>query len=153
MTGRGELPISKVAGLHPPDDEEHEYIEDIMHKKISRELLASVLWSIIGIAFIIVYIYIHVKSKSKYTIRDVKVHHVMPGYGTNFGKLTVKIQDEQENVYYQEFTLNRKMAKMYKNDTDTAFILIALDRNKNIYSLLSKKEEQKKEKSEEAAEE
>ena len=45
------------------------------------------------------------------------------------------------------------MAKMYKNDTDTAFILIALDRNKNIYSLLSKKEEQKKEKSEEAAEE
>lgn len=191
MTGRGELPISKMAGLHPPEDEEHEYIEDIMHKKISRELLASVLWSIIGIAFIIVYIYIHVKSKSeitiyffitlavfamivivntyrfavvdkkldkivkerKYTIRDVKVHHVMPGYGTNFGKLTVKIQDEQENVYYQEFTLNRKMAKMYKNDTDTAFILIALDRNKNIYSLLSKKEGQKKEKSEEAAEE
>lgn len=77
----------------------------------------------------------------------------MPGYGTNFGKLTVKIQDEQENVYYQEFSLNRKMAKMYKNDTDIAFILIALDRNKNIYSLLSKKEEQKKEKSEEAAEE
>ena len=178
MTGRGELLISKMAGLHPPEDEEHEYIEDIMHKKISRELLASVLWSIIGIAFIIVYIYIHVKSKSeitiyffitlavfvmivivntyrfavvdkkldkivkerKYTIRDVKVHHVMPGYGTNFGKLTVKIQDEQENVYYQEFTLNRKMAKMYKNDTDIAFILIALDRNKNIYSLLSKKE-------------
>ena len=68
MTGRGELPISKVAGLHPPDDEEHEYIEDIMHKKISRELLASVLWSIIGIAFIIVYIYIHVKSKSEITI-------------------------------------------------------------------------------------
>ena len=92
-------------------------------------------------------------KERKYTIRDVKVHHVMPGYGTNFGKLTVKIQDEQENVYYQEFTLNRKMAKMYKNDTDTAFILIALDRNKNIYSLLSKKEEQKKEKSEEAAEE
>lgn len=186
MTGRGELPISKMAGLHPPEDKEHEYIEDIMHKKISRELLASVLWSIIGIAFIIIYIYIHVKSKSeitiyffvtlavfvlivivntyrfavvdkkldkivkerKYVIRNVKVHHVMPGYGTNFGKLTVKIQDEQENVYYQEFTLNRKMAKMYKNDTDTVFILIVLDRDKNIYSLLNKKEE----KNEEAAE-
>ena len=26
MTGRGELPISKMAGLHPPEDEEHEYI-------------------------------------------------------------------------------------------------------------------------------
>lgn len=191
MTGRGELPISKMAGLHPPpEDEEHEYIKNIMHRKISRELLSSVLWSIIGVAFIIIYIYIHVKSKSeitiyffvtltvfvlivivntyrfvvvdkkldkivkerKYVIRNVKVHHVMPGYGTNFGKLTVKIQDEQKNVYYQEFTLNRKMAKMYKNDTDTVFILIVLDKDKNIYSLLSKKEEQKEEKSEEVAE-
>ena len=44
------------------------------------------------------------------------------------------------------------MAKMYKNDTDTVFILIVLDRDKNIYSLLRKKEEQKEEKSEGAAE-
>ena len=192
MTGRGELPISKMTGFHPPEDEEHEYIEKIMHKKISRELLASALWSLIGIAFIVMYIYIHVKSKleisvyffvtlgvfalivivnayrftvvdtkldkiiveRKYTIKDVKVHHVMPGYGTNLGKLTVKIQDEQENVYYQEFTINRKMAKIYKNDTDTVFILIALDRGKNIYSLLSRKEEQKEEeKNKESAEE
>lgn len=192
MTGRGELPISKMTGFHPPEDEEHEYIEKIMHKKISRELLASALWSLIGIVFIAMYIYIHIKSKSeisvyffvtlgvfalivivnayrfavvdtkldkiiverKYTIKDVKVHHVMPGYGTNFGKLTVKIQDEQENVYYQEFTINRKMAKIYKNDTDTVFILIALNREKNIYSLLSRKEEKKEtEKNKEAAEE
>lgn len=192
MTGRGELPISKMTGFHPPEDEEHEYIEKIMHKKISRELLSSALWSIIGIAFVIIYIYVHIKSKleisvyffvtlgvfalivivnayrfaivdtkldriieeRKYAIKDVKVHHVMPGYGTNFGKLTVKIQDEQENVYYQEFTINRKMAKIYKNDTDTVFILIALNREKNIYSLLSRKEEQKEiEKNKEAAEE
>lgn len=192
MTGRGELPISKMSGFHPPEDEEHEYIEKIMHKKISRELLSSALWSIIGIAFVIIYIYVHIKSKleisvyffvtlgvfalivivnayrfaivdtkldriieeRKYAIKDVKVHHVMPGYGTNFGKLTVKIQDEQENVYYQEFTINRKMAKIYKNDTDTVFILIALNREKNIYSLLSRKEEQKEiEKNKEAAEE
>lgn len=190
MTGRGELPISKMTGFHPPEDEEHEYIEKIMHKKISRELLSSALWSIIGIAFIIIYIYVHIKSKleisvyffvtlgvfalivivntyrfaivdkkldniikeRKYTIKDVKVHHVMPGYGTNLGKLIVKIQDEKGNVYYQEFTIDRKMTKIYKHDTNTVFILIALDRNKNIYSILSRKEEQKEEeKNKEAA--
>ena len=68
MTGRGELPISKMSGFHPPEDEEHEYIEKIMHKKISRELLSSALWSIIGIAFVIIYIYVHIKSKLEISV-------------------------------------------------------------------------------------
>ena len=39
ITGRGEKPISKMPGFHPPDDEEHEYILTKIHKNLKKVFL------------------------------------------------------------------------------------------------------------------
>lgn len=40
ITGRGEKPISKMPGFHPPDDEEHEYILKKIQKNLKKRRLA-----------------------------------------------------------------------------------------------------------------
>lgn len=44
ITGRGEIPINKMPGFHPPNNEEHEYILQRVEKNLKKEITTSVLW-------------------------------------------------------------------------------------------------------------
>lgn len=70
----------------------------------------------------------------EYKLRKAKIHHVMPGVYV-FEKTPVKIQDENGNIYYYEFQLNRKMKRIYKKDVDTEFTIIELNKKKEIYCI------------------
>lgn len=64
ITGRGEKPISKMPGFHPPDDEEHEYILKKIQKNLKKETVSSGSWMIVGIIIVIMYIRMYFKSTS-----------------------------------------------------------------------------------------
>lgn len=64
MTGKGEIPIEKMTGFHPPDDDEHEYILQNLRKKLKREKISSCLWIFLSLAFVGLYIHLIVNSKT-----------------------------------------------------------------------------------------
>lgn len=168
ITGRGEKPISKMPGFHPPDDEEHEYILKKIQKNLKKETVSSGSWMIVGIIIVIMYIRMYFKSTSddkgyilmaagvfgvmalicayrlffvdkqisnivkekKYQVRNAKIHHIMPGFGTTFGKAEAKVQDENGTVYSYDFVLSGKIKREYKKNPETEFLLIKLDEKK-----------------------
>lgn len=64
MTGRDEIPIEKMTGFHPPDDDEHEYILQNLRKKLKREKISSCLWIFLSLAFVGLYIHLIINSKT-----------------------------------------------------------------------------------------
>ena len=181
ITGRGEKPISKMPGFHPPDDEEHEYILKKIQKNLKKETVSSGSWMIVGIIIVIMYIRMYFKSTSddkgyilmaagvfgvmalicayrlffvdrqisdivkekKYQVGNAKIHHIMPGFGTTFGKAEAKVQDENGTVYSYDFALSGKIKREYKKNPETEFLLIKLDEKKEMYSItLPKKDNQ-----------
>lgn len=174
ITGRGELPISKMPGFHPPDNGEHEYISNRVQKNLKKETVTTGLWFFISILITIFYLYMYfivnttnkkymllaagvfvimslisvyrlffvdkvirkIIESREYQIRSACVHHVMPGFGTNLGKAEVKMQDENGNVYCYEFVLTKKLAKQYKKQPETEFLLIKIDEKKERYGIM-----------------
>lgn len=179
MTGRGELPIGKMPGFEPPDDETHEIILERFKKQMRKETVSTVFWTIMSLFFIITYIvmyfrmdakadakkgilvalaafviiavvniykYVFIDKKAdaivnerKYKVAPAMVHHIMPGFGTRFGKLTVKICDVSDdnvgNVYNYEFVINKKVSKAYRKNKDILLTVIEIDKQKELYSL------------------
>lgn len=174
ITGRGELPISKMPGFHPPDDEEHEYISNKVQKNLKKETVTTGLWFVVSILITIFYLYMYfmvnttnkkymllaagvfvimslisvyrllfvdkvirkIIENREYQIRNACIHHVMPGFGMNLGKTEVKMQDENGNVYCYEFVLTKKLAKQYKKQPETEFLLIKIDEKKERYGIM-----------------
>ena len=71
--------------------------------------------------------------EEKYQMKDVTIHHLVPGFSLSHA--TAKIKDEKEVVYSYEFVLNRKQKKLYKKDKNQKFLLLDVG-NKKDYSLL-----------------
>lgn len=179
MTGRGELPIGKMPGFEPPDDETHEIILERFKKQMRKETVSTVFWTIMSLFFIITYIvmyfrmdakadakkgilvalaafvviavvtiykYVFIDKKAdaivnekKYKVAPAMIHHIMPGFGTRLGKLTVKICDAGDdnvgNVYNYEFVINKKVSKAYRKNKDIILTVIEIDKQKELYSL------------------
>jgi len=78
-------------------------------------------------------------NERKYKVAPAMVHHIMPGFGTRFGKLTVKICDVSDdnvgNVYNYEFVINKKVSKAYRKNKDIILTVIEIDKQKELYSL------------------
>ena len=62
ITGRGEIPINKMPGFHPPNNEEHEYILQRVEKNLKKEITTSVLWLIISLIISVFYLYMYITS-------------------------------------------------------------------------------------------
>ena len=65
MTGRGELPIGKMPGFEPPDDETHEIILERFKKQMRKETVSTVFWTIMSLFFIITYIVMYFRRRKK----------------------------------------------------------------------------------------
>lgn len=65
MTGRGELPIGKMPGFEPPDDETHEIILERFKKQMRKETVSTVFWTIMSLFFIITYIVMYFRMDAK----------------------------------------------------------------------------------------
>ena len=67
------------------------------------------------------------------------IHHIMPGFGTRLGKLTVKICDASDdnvgNVYNYEFVINKKVSKAYRKNKDIVLTVIEIDKQNELYNL------------------
>ena len=85
-----------------------------------------------------------VKEK-KYQVRNAKIHHIMPGFGTTFGKAEAKVQDENGTVYSYDFALSGKIKREYKKNPETQFLLIKLDEKKEMYNITLPKEDNQEE--------
>ena len=64
ITGRGEIPINKMPGFHPPNNEEHEYILQRVEKNLKKEITTSVLWLIISLMISVFYLYMYITSNA-----------------------------------------------------------------------------------------
>lgn len=71
-----------------------------------------------------------------YAVRNVKIHHLMPWTGTTYGRGSAKIKDENENVYFYDFKVNKKIKKKYKENPETLFLLTKINSKKALYNLL-----------------
>lgn len=98
------------------------------------------------IAVVTIYKYVFIDKKAdaivnekKYKVAPAMIHHIMPGFGTRFGKLTVKICDASDdnvgNVYNYEFVINKKVSKAYRKNKDIVLTVIEIDKQKELYSL------------------
>ena len=178
MTGRGELPIGKMPGFEPPDDETHEIILERFKKQMRKETVSTVFWTIMSLFFIITYIVMYFRmdakadakkgilvalaafvviavvtiykyvfdkkadaivNEKKYKVAPAMIHHIMPGFGTRLGKLTVKICDAGDdnvgNVYNYEFVINKKVSKAYRKNKDIILTVIEIDKQNELYNL------------------
>lgn len=72
----------------------------------------------------------------QYTLRETWIDHVVPGFSTVGGKAAAKIRDENGHVYSHEFTLNRKLKKINKEDPQKEFLVIRMQTG--LYCLLNK---------------
>ena len=165
MTGRGELPIGKMPGFEPPDDETHEIILERFKKQMRKETVSYIvmyfrmdakadakkgilvaLAAFVVIVIVNIYKYVFIDKKAdaivnekKYKVAPAMIHHIMPGFGTRLGKLTVKICDASDdnvgNVYNYEFVINKKVSKAYRKNKDIILTVIEIDKQKELYSL------------------
>lgn len=82
MTGHGEIPINKMPGFHPPNDEEHEYIFKRVEKNLKKEITTSVLWLLISLMISAFYVYMYITSTAdnkKYMLVAAGVFLIMAG--------------------------------------------------------------------------
>ena len=82
ITGRGEIPINKMPGFHPPNNEEHEYILQRVEKNLKKEITTSVLWLIISLMISVFYLYMYITSNAdnkKYMLIASAVFFIMAG--------------------------------------------------------------------------
>ena len=80
ITGRGEIPINKMPGFHPPNNEEHEYILQRVEKNLKKEITTSVLWLIISLMISVFYLYMYITSNAdnkKYMLIASAVFFIM----------------------------------------------------------------------------
>lgn len=77
-------------------------------------------------------------KNGKYDCTAVTIHHFMPEISIISGKSTVKIQDTKGNVYSYEFSLSRKLKKMYKKNPNMQFVVVSVQSVKK-YFLFCKK--------------
>lgn len=80
---------------------------------------------ILNIALVDIRTYRAVES-GQYTLRNAWIDHISPGFATSGGKAAAKIRDENGNVYSHEFTLNKRLRKIYKKDPEREFLVIRL---------------------------
>lgn len=102
-------------------------------------LVAAIVFGIMICVSCYRYICIDVKirkivNEKEYRVKNVKIHHTMPAI-VSVGKTTVKVNDEKGNVYSYEFSLNRRLKRIYKNNPNADFTVIEFDRNKEMYGI------------------
>lgn len=112
-------------------------------------VLSAIVFVIIALVCMYKMIFVDAEIKKsvenqRYRIREVNIHHLMPGFGISLGKAIAKISDEKKNVYSYEFSLSKQLRKIYKKNPNELFTIIELEmdvkplrknKTKKIYSI------------------
>lgn len=99
-----------------------------------------------AIAFVCIYKVVFIDTKiikvfdsREYQLKDVNIHHLMPGFGVSLGKSIAKVSDINVidgiesghsetglKVYNYEFDINRELKKVYRKNHNAVFTLISM---------------------------